>query len=203
MVRPAVILDTETTSLTPSYADSAGTIWEIATVDWHGKPGREHLWRMPANVETADPKALEIGHYYERTAFMVNAPGGDIHDLTVTGAWWSDPAALAVMLAVTLQNVTLIGAVPNFDDGYLAAFLSHYGQKPRPWHYRLRDIGSMAWAFLKAQAYPSRNIPPLDASTDEFAAALGVDPGRFERHSALGDCRLVAAMLTVIEEGPR
>jgi hypothetical protein len=39
----------------------------------------------------------------------------------------------------------------------------------------------------------------MDAGTDDFARALGVDPGQFERHSALGDCRLAGLMLDIIE----
>jgi hypothetical protein len=42
-------------------------------------------------------------------------------------------------------------------------------------------------------------VPDMDAGTDDFARALDVDPGQFERHSALGDCRLAGLMLDIIE----
>lgn len=64
----------------------------------------------------------------------------------------------------------------------------------------LRDIGSMSWAWLQANHLPHHlALPGLDAGTDDLARAMGIEPDDFERHSALGDCRLVAAMLDVIE----
>jgi DNA polymerase III epsilon subunit-like protein len=114
---------------------------------------------------------------------------------------WSDPASLAGHLMRLLADTTIIGAVPSFDAGFLSAMLARHGQPAQPWHYRLRDIGSMARGWLTGAALP---CPQMDASTDEFAAALGVDMTRLgsRRHSAAGDCELVEAMLDKMRGGP-
>ena len=104
-----------------------------------------------------------------------------------------------------LDGATILCANPAFDTGFLAALLNKHGHAAC-WHYRLRDIGSMAYGYLSACLAlgvegrdAALGLPGIDAGTDDFARALGVDPDRFERHSALGDCHLLAAMLDVIE----
>jgi hypothetical protein len=41
----------------------------------------------------------------------------------------------------------------------------------------------------------------LRQAIDKALQTGGVDPEKFERHSALGDCRLVDAMLDVVKAG--
>lgn len=219
-MRPVIIIDTETTALRPNYASGSGVIWEVAVIE--RRTGSEWLWRIEPDTMVADPKALAVGRFAERTAGMRHASAEEIRDRfgpqasrfdhlsdvwnladPENGPFWSAPADLVQVLArYTLPNVTLLGAVPSFDAGFLSALLLHYGERPQPWHYRLRDIGSMAWAWLHAHHLPHHlPIPPMDAGTDDFARAMGIDPGDFDRHTALGDCRLVAAMLDLIEDG--
>lgn len=211
VVRPAVIVDVETTSLTPDYQAGSGVIWELAMI-WR-EDGAEHLWRMKPDLAVADASALSVGQFYKRTEGMdweqpryracdLAQPGPAQH-----GPEWSSAPAVAALVARLLDGATFIAANPAFDTAFLAAFLRHYGQAPT-WHYRLRDIGSLAAGFLARGFKPvlaSEGLvprpPALDASTDDYARALGVDPDGFERHSALGDCRLVAAMLDVIAGG--
>lgn len=212
-MRRTLIIDTETTGLDPARRG----IWEVALID---RPtGAEHVWRVEPDLSVADPEALAIGRFAERTAGMRHATPDEVSErygpragsvTRRTDVWdlarvrsrdchWSDPADLAgVLVEYFLRDAILVAANPAFDAGFLSAFLARHGQPPRPWHYRLRDIGAMAIGYLCRVA----TEPPLiDASTDELAEALGVDPGQFERHSALGDCRLVNAMLGVIEGG--
>lgn len=208
MTRRCVILDTETTSLTPQYETGTGVIWELAVMERGSACGcRPFLWRMKPDLAKADPAALAVGRFYERTADMCkDCTPKRAHDLTLPlgprdKPEWSSPEALAADTARLLDGATIIAANPTFDAGFLAAFLRHHGQAPT-WHYRLRDIGSMAHGWLHGydNARDRRaSRPPIDASTDDFARALGVDPDSFERHSALGDCRLVAAMFDAIE----
>jgi len=206
MTRPQIIVDCETTSLKPNYASRTGEIWELALIE--RDCGAERLYRMKPDAGRPDSAALEVGRFRERTRGMTHATawgtGGDVWDLTETGElFWSHPGDLAAHVAALLQDATLIAANPAFDAGFLAAFLLHYGHQPT-WHYRMRDIGSMAWAWLQAHHLPHQlATPAMDAGTDDFARALGIDPDGFERHSALGDCRLVEAMLAVIEGGPK
>lgn len=195
MTRPAMIVDTETTSLVADYTTGAGVIWELAVIEYPS--GTEHLWRMEPDVTLADETALEVGRYHERTKGMQHASGFVAHDLAQMGGnWWSADVAVATVAGQLLDGAILIGANPGFDAAFLAQLFLMFGEKRR-WHYRLRDIGSMAWGSLHAQG--ALTVPALDASTDEFALALHVDPGQFERHSALGDCRLVAAMLAEMD----
>ena len=218
--RRAVVVDTETTDLRPDYVLGRGVIWEIALLEY-GTERTEHLYRTEPDPSKADPAALRVNQYYERTRKM-RQRDKRIHDLAATdlaarGGCWSDAGLLAAELAQQLDNVTLIAANPTFDANYLTEYLRAYRQAPT-WHYRLRDIGSMAWAWLNGRELVTRSflgeddgvetgriprrIPDMDASTDDFARALGVDPDSFERHSALGDCRLLAAMLDVILGSP-
>lgn len=219
MTRQAYIVDVESTSLTADYGTGKGTIWELALIQY-GAPDdptfrRERMWRMKPDPAKADPVALQVGRYYERTKDMCadcKSPSC-AYDLTQPPLSkggkpeWSSPLAVAQYVAPLLAGATLVAAVPSFDaTKFLAAFLSHHGESPEPWHYRIRDIGSLAFGHLHGlrHRYAGEGvpeIPPLDASTDDFARALGVDPEAFERHSALGDCRLVLAMMDVITGG--
>ena len=208
MTRPQIIIDCETSSLTPDYGDGYGTIWELALIERDS--GAERLYRLEPDVDRADEQALTVGRFRERTKGMgyadaVPAGHGEVWDLTkASELLWSDPGDLAPHVAGLLDGATLIAANPTFDAGFLSAFLAAYGCKEAPWHYRLRDIGSMAWAWLQAHHLPHHlATPAMDASTDDFARALGIDPEKFDRHTALGDCRLVAAMLDVMEGGSR
>jgi len=206
MTRPQVIVDTETTSLTPDYLSGKGVIWELALIE--RDCDAERLYRMEPDTALASQAALAVGRFDERTAQMKHSLiAGTDYDSGVTDiAWtgyqlWSRPADLAPHVAGLLDGATVIAANPTFDAGFLAAFLAAYGCEPK-WHYRLRDIGSMAWAWLQAHHLPHHlSTPAMDASTDDFARALGVDPESFDRHTALGDCRLIAAMLRVMEGG--
>jgi hypothetical protein len=222
VTRQALVVDTETDGL---HAELGARLWEVCTLD--PASGEEHLWRVQLPPEAlADEGALEVCHYREAAATMAPLAAPGLCDLSLpeNGTWpmWSHPRKLASHLLDVLAGVTIIGAVPGFDERFLGAFLREHGYgPPYPWHYRVRDIGSMAYGWLQGRAagaqflaepgsdaardhpdIPSA-VPPVDASTDDFARALGVDPGQFDRHSALGDCRLVAAMLAVIEGKPR
>jgi hypothetical protein len=205
-VRRHFVVDCETTSLTPDHFGGTGMIWELALVN--RDDGTEYLYRMEPNLAKADPGALRVGRYYERTAKMKHRDHL-AHDISKTpasrGGYWSNPCAVSVLLARMLDDATLIAAVPTFDAGFMADMLRAFGQAPT-WHYRLRDFGSMAYGYLSACLAlgaegrdAALGVPALDAGTDEFAAALGVDVGKFERHTALGDCRLVCAGLDVME----
>jgi hypothetical protein len=219
-MRQIVIADTETTRIEPNYRDGSGVIWELGLIEYGSVADpshrRERLWRMKPDPSKADEGALAVGRFYERTKDMCAGCTRPERawDLTMPplrgdSPEWSSPEALALDVARRLDDVTLVAANPAFDAGYLRAYLRHYGQAAT-WHYRLRDIGSMAWAWLQARARDAEaagsmmrpNVPPFDASTADFAVALGVDPGQFETHSALGDCRLNAAMLDVMTGAP-
>jgi len=207
-MRRQVIVDCETSSLTPDYDGGTGVLWELCLLERDRPPSMWRVQLSPLELASASDESLEIGRYHERTARMLPVKDDWVYYLNEPDETphWSDAAELAGVVAAALDGVTIIGANPGFDAGFLSAFLAHHGQLRQPWHYRLRDIGSMAWGYLSAcQALgiegrdAALGVPPMDASTDEFALALGLDLSRYERHSALGDCRLVSDMLSVIE----
>ena len=78
MSRRQVILDCETTSLEPDYDGGTGTIWELACIE--RDTGTSHLWRMEPDLSKADPGALRVGKFYERTRMMKRVDGR-VHDL--------------------------------------------------------------------------------------------------------------------------
>lgn len=46
-------------------------------------------------------------------------------------------------------------------------------------------------------------LPELPFSSNDVAASVGVDPGDFDRHTALADCRFAAAQLDAVMGGAR
>ena len=211
MSRRVAIVDLETTGLDPV----AHELWEAGLIfradDEHER--EEHLFRVEPDLAKADPGALRVNRYYERTRLMKHRDTL-AHDIARTPAnrvaYWSHPAALAVHLARLLDDVTLLCSVPTFDTAFLAAFLRAHGQAPT-WNHRVRDFASAAWGFLTGRPDAATPViaiglepapplvPSLDAGTADFAMALGVDRTAYDLHTALGDCRLVDAGLDVIE----
>jgi hypothetical protein len=209
VTRRTVICDLETTGLSAALHEP----WEFAFVfrPDGDHPASEHLYRIVPDLPKADTDALRVNRYYERTARMKHRDSL-AHDIARTpasrGGYWSHPPALALHLARLLDDVTLICSVPTFDVSFLTAFLRAHGQAPT-WHFRVRDFSSIAWGYLTAcQALgvegldAALGVPALDSGTDDFARALGVDPLSHERHTALGDCRLVNSCLSIMDGAP-
>jgi len=200
MSRRQIIADTETSGLDPTFHD----IYEIGLIERDSAARIEHRWLIQPDESRADKKSLDIGGYHKRTAGVVHGIGAvDLMPIPEDRErdLWSDPYALASELCPLLYDVTLICAVPTFDSGFLDKFLLRHGCRQR-WHYRVRDIGSIVYGYLCALAEFGTyfgEIPSIDAGTDEFARALGINLDRYDRHTALGDCRLVADMLDAVE----
>ncbi len=205
------VVDCETTALRPGYSDgSGGQIWELALCD--RADGTECLWRMLPDLARADEEALRKNLYYERTRKMRYRDERVYNlaatDLDARGGNWSNPAAVAAVLAPMLAGATLIASNPGFDTGFIADFLRYHGHAPA-WSYRLRDFASMAYGYLQATLALGAEgrdcalgCPDIGSGTHDFARALGVNPERFVLHSALGDVRLLVASLNVIEGRP-
>lgn len=210
MSRTTAIVDLETDGLDTQMHEA----WEFGVILIPpGGERTEHLYRVQPTLAHAHPDALRKNGYYERTARMKHRDTL-VHDLARTppnrGGYWSHPPALALHLARLLDDVTLLCSVPTFDTGFLTAFLRKHGQAPT-WNYRVRDFASVAYGYLTGR--PDRAtpviaygleaapplVPPLDAGTIDFAVALGLNPSDYETHTALGDCRLVADGMDIIE----
>jgi DNA polymerase III epsilon subunit-like protein len=195
MSRPVIVLDLETTGLDSELHE----VWEAAVIELLPAGRIEHVWRIEP-VRQMDEEALKVNQYRYRTRLMRS---DDRNPLGLHGLpYWSGARAVSSALVGLLDDVTIVGATPQFDQGFLTPMLARYGFRSTPWHHRARDIGSMAHGYLaamiRAGRMPLASLPPVDSSTDVYAVALGLDPADYQRHSALGDCRLIADMYDTI-----
>lgn len=180
-------VDCETTGLDPELHE----IWELAVITvapWNDddEPG-EWTWQLPVDVARSDPQGLAVGRFYERRrqlprlgeSALVRYPSAPEH------GWDHLPVSEAAEQVASLLDAThLVGAVPSFDALFIARWLRAHGQAPT-WHYHLVDVEALA-------AGRTGTAPPW--SSTALSMAVGVDPGCFERHSALGDARWARAL---------
>jgi len=92
----------------------------------------------------------------------------------------------------------IVGAVPNFDTERLAILLDNYGHKPQ-WHHHLIDVEALAVGYIHGR-YEARTVS-LPWESDDLSRAVGVDPDRFERHTAMGDARWAREIYDAIAGG--
>jgi DNA polymerase III epsilon subunit-like protein len=171
-----IVADVETTGTDPARHFA----WDVALiVREDGLADAEHQWFIKPDLRTAEPMALRVGHYYERTAGLKAAGSRE------KAPKWTDPVKLAPELARLLDGAVLIGQNPWFDASFLSALLQRHGQVlTADYHYR--DLGSLVTGYLRGTG----RVPDPRMKLDALAVALGLDPLSYERHSALGDCRL-------------
>lgn len=117
-----VYLDLETTGLNPDVHE----VWEVAYAVGDGPVVSGTVLH---SLQSADPKALEVGRYHER---CLDQP----RDITAA-------LQLDAGLRLALVGATIVGANPAFDAAFLRA---RWGVAP--WHYRLLDIESYAMPLL-------------------------------------------------------
>ncbi|WP_345485991.1 hypothetical protein, partial [Planotetraspora phitsanulokensis] len=114
-----------------------------------------------------------------------------------------DAFAVAAALARTLNGATIVANNPAFDRKHLDAFLRSHGQILTA-HHRMIDVRALAIGYvigrLRGRALADEFEPEtapyvndwLDGTTDHLDwRALGVHQSIDDRHTALGDARLV------------
>lgn len=194
--RPSILafVDTETTGLDPFLHDP----WEIAVVlrvDGHDE---EHVYRVEPDLTNADPEALRINRFHERTS-----------DPT----WkWDERETAARRLHALLDGAVLIGSNPSFDAEMIGNVLGRYFGQPRPWHYRSIDVVTLAAGSLYGRA-AERTRQDCDATWySKVARAVGwpwkshnvslhvqIEPPAPEvRHTALADARWTRDMFDAV-----
>jgi hypothetical protein len=92
----------------------------------------------------------------------------------------------AIGIAEFLGDAVMVGAVPTFDSLHLTALLYRYGVLA-PHLYTVIDVEALAAGYLTATGQHVR--VPLNG--ERLSRDLGVDPSRYERHTAVGDVKWV------------
>lgn len=180
-----VFLDTETTSLRPDRR-----IWELAyIVRQDGQPDWERsgfIDCVDLDLGNADLMSLKIGRFYDRHPQR--------HGWNAAAPRERECAALEVAEA-DLRDATIVGAVPNFDTEVLATRMRAHGIAPS-WHYHLVDVETFAAGAL-------RKPPPW--KFDDLLATYGLTYDEADRHTALGDARMVRDLYDAVlaNEGNR
>lgn len=174
-------VDTETVGLDPFLHD----VWEIAVI--LRKPDEEDtewVFHLQPDLTYADPKALEINRYHERT----NAED-----------WrWHNRAAVAGNLVGLLDGAVMVGSNPAFDAEMLTKPIARiFPDNPRPWHYRTIDVATLAAGYRFGQAASgayggdftfATDYPQLPYRSYDMSRAVGVEPpAKDVAHTALGD----------------
>lgn len=164
-------IDTETTGLDPERHE----VWEVGII----VDGFEHHYAIRPDLTKADPTALNIGRFYERTTVF-------------KWEWWT-PKLAAETIARRLDGRHLVGAIPWFDDRFLRAFLNANGHQGT-WHYHLIDVEALAVGYLAAKG----EHVELPYRSKDLSRLVGVDPDDFEAHTALGDARWAKAVYEAV-----
>ena len=182
---PLAFVDTETTGLDPFLHDA----WEIAVILRKDGHDEEHVFHIEPDLTNADPKALEIGRYHERTS---------------AADWkWHNRAAATGIIWALLDGAVLIGSNPGFDAAFLTKLFGRVAMEPRPWHYRPIDVATLAVGALYGRASEWTRKDCDAAWYDKVSKAVGwpwksyeasrhveVEPPAKEvAHTALGDAR--------------
>lgn len=192
-----VFVDTETTGLDPSIHE----VWEIALIDRRPDGDyKTHLYVRPTHLETADPNALQLNRFYERTHDFADATGD------TPGPVWMGAKTAARRVARITAGAVLIGSNPGFDATFLGRFLR--SQKLAPaWHYRPVCVATMAYGYLHgaaanhnvavesgAYADTTEHVAVEDAAAHPrfasraLAEACGISPVPADLvHTAMGD----------------
>ena len=174
-----IFLDTETTGLDIDKHE----VWEVAAIEreWDGTTLKindvEHHWFLHINEADADPIALDIGRYWERHPNAIyRLQGGRRTGLEVS----SERVFCNEFHKLTHKSI-IVGAVPDFDAYRLARLLRNNGTIPT-WDYHLVCCEVLAAGHLKME-------PPW--KSDAMFEKLGIDKTKYERHTAMGDARMV------------
>lgn len=187
-------VDTETTGLDPAKHD----VWEVAIIRRTPAGDTEHHFQITADTDPdwADPKALEISRFHERS-LVSNGIGDPDAARIVDGKvveWISHSSKVWWEVQDLLRDAYLVGAVPSFDAVMVGAMLGRCGLK-KVWHHRLICVETMAATLL------GWDVP---RGLGKSAEALGLTAEPAQAHTALGDARLAKAVYdTVIAQGRR
>lgn len=187
-------VDTECTGL--SLDDD---IWEFAAIV-REEDGTEHTHQLFIQHDTVRCWDLPESFLADHRARFPTSPTTEWHPDV-----WSREAAAEEIAGLLGAKTHIVGAVPNFDTERLALLLRRFGLTPG-WHYHLIDVENLAVGYLHGRWAASGAAGVRDVSlpwnSNDLSSAVGVDPERFDRHTALGDAKWARAIYDAITGGP-
>lgn len=189
---PVAFVDIETSALDRDLLQ----VWEAALI----VGSEEHVWHLPIDLAEADPMSLGMNGFVDRYNDW-DTPAEE------RPAIW---AAFAQEFARLTRGLTLVGANPAFDERALWDLLRANGECPM-WHYRSICVETLAAGYLRGMAavrpyedertfavpsYPDevRRLTTVPWKHTDLIQGLNLNPADFDRHSAIGDARLVKAV---------
>lgn len=206
MTDPTLVhLDVESTAL-----HLQRRAWEVgAIVDRPGEEPTEHRWFVDIfDLDLfggADPESLRIGGFWDRHPQAAWVKVNDEHQVfIVPGALRQVPTDQTVrehelmrpLADLFRDRAVICGSNPAFDQYTLEPRMLAHNIKPG-WHYHPEDVPGLARGWLRAQGL----LAPR--KSDEIARACGLDPDWYDRHTALGDCRLFRDLHRVVSQPPK
>lgn len=178
-------VDTETTSLRPDRR-----AWEVAVILREAGPDFQrqdaYAWDIDStdlDLANADERSLAVGRFYERHPNFATRPTS--HPVT--------ERSMLVEVERLTRGAVIVGAVPWFDTEVLGNRMRAHGLLPS-WHYALVDVKALAAGAFK--------LPP-PWSLDDCLAGAGLVYAEAERHTALGDARMVRDLYDAVMAGAR
>ena len=207
---PIVFIDTETTGVHPGRK-----VWEVAMIRRDASGDTETEFFVEVDLSDADPFGLNVGRFYERHPLgrYLSGRAPERYPDPFNSEMIDEEIALplddaAAQIARVTHGAHLVGAVPNFDADTLAPLLREHRLIPA-WHYHLIDVEALAVGWLEGQAAAARaeidnsitSGMALPWNSEDLSRAVGVDPERFDRHTALGDAKWARAIYDAVTGG--
>jgi hypothetical protein len=214
---PLVFVDLETVTLDP-YGD---VIWEIAAILRDPDKANISKWVWQVRPDVHKLSGFSRPDFEKRFRVPDNAEAMLWTDLDED---WEEPGrpmsrtSVADMFASLTHRRHVVGAVPDFDTWRMRFFVERWAPHTAlTWHYHLRDVENLAvgWlcgveigrerergAQLTTGPRPARDSDwrpdwlESDGSwkSDNLYKAMGINPNRYARHTALGDTELNMAV---------
>ena len=184
--RATCFIDTETTGLHPDLHAP----WEIAVIrrEPDGVESETVIQISGLDMARADPMALQIGGYYERHPMALAGR-------RLRGLAYVREETAAGRVEKLARDALFVGVNPAFDAAMLERMLRRNGYAPA-WHYHLIDLPALALGWLAGRYSTQNRVAGYWGSddraalkSDDLSLACGIDPGDYERHTALGDAR--------------
>ncbi|WP_243858127.1 hypothetical protein [Mycobacterium sp. DL440] len=208
MTTDIVFMDTETLGL-----DLDAPIWEFAAIRRRmNDPDEPSMFGDDPWIE--EELHLFIQHdpdgWIEPFEEQVPDMAADYRERFDEGNAFSRQGAAHSIASFLGGRPLIVGAVPNFDTERISRQLLAPRGILDPWHYHLIDVENVVFGYLRSVRHEDGaprdqidRLTTLPLSSDLLSAAVGVDPTKFPRHTAMGDVRWVRAQWDAVMGGAK